>query len=329
MSGNKMALDALMACVAAIERTQHCTLEDRLAASDKARAAIAALQAEEVERLAAQAAPTEAEALRHLMGMGEAEIDAELLTSGIDPDDAVKRAVRAIDGALAIKAERRAIMYGDIVHNHVCAMRAAVVASHLESPEAGMRWIVNTLFGPGHLPDVDEAIELGGAQAMFDKEMAEHEAFRAAHPAPVAAQPSQAPVVQAVQTEVRFKYESMKPIDGYDAIYAEYATTFGRYPDDFMSKVVRQTKEDLFMWWGAHREKIRAGLVLLAAQEDASSGATTQAVRMLTREELNDVALSEQVGWGPGEYVEAVQLALLRVNAGRTIPADGKIGGAA
>lgn len=32
MSGNKMALDALMACVAAIERTQHCTLEDRLAA---------------------------------------------------------------------------------------------------------------------------------------------------------------------------------------------------------------------------------------------------------------------------------------------------------
>ena len=57
----------------------------------------------------------------------------------------------------------------------------------------------------------------------------------------VAAQPSQAPVVQAVpencgtgycsciecvvepeavQTEVRFKYESMKPIDGYDAIYA-------------------------------------------------------------------------------------------------------------
>jgi hypothetical protein len=50
---------------------------------------------------------------------------------------------------------------------------------------------------------------------------------------------------------------------------------------------------------------------------------------MLTREELDDVALSEQVGWGPGEYVEAVQLALLRVNAGRTIPADGVIGGAA
>ena len=90
---------------------------------------------------------------------------------------------------------------------------------------------------------------------------------------------------QAVRmlTEVRFCYESMKPIEDFDAIYAEYATTFCRYPDDFMAKVVRQTKEDLFMWWGAHREKIRAGLVLLAAQEDAN----------------------------------------------RTIPADGKIGGAA
>ena len=77
---------------------------------------------------------------------------------------------------------------------------------------------------------------------------------------------------QAVRmlTEVRFCYESMKPIEGFDAIYAEYATTFCRYPDDFMAKVVRQTKEDLFMWWGAHREKIRAGLVLLAAQEDAN-----------------------------------------------------------
>ena len=38
MSGNKMALDALMAApTSTIERTQHCTLEDRLAASDKAR----------------------------------------------------------------------------------------------------------------------------------------------------------------------------------------------------------------------------------------------------------------------------------------------------
>lgn len=86
--------------------------------------------------------------------------------------------------AEAAKSERRAITFGDIVHQQVLAMRAAVVAGHLESPEAGMRWIENTLRGPGHLPDVDEAMELGGAQALFDKEVAEHEAFRADHPAP-------------------------------------------------------------------------------------------------------------------------------------------------
>lgn len=53
----------------------------------------------------------------------------------------------------------------------------------------------------------------------------------------------------------------------------------------------------------------------------------TQAVRMLTREELNDVALSDQVGWEPGEYIEAVQRKFCAVNAGRAIPPDGKIGG--
>lgn len=259
--------------------------------------AVTALRAE-VERLA-QAAPTEAEALRHLMGMGEAEIDAELLTSGIDPDDAVKRAVRAIDGALAIKAERRAIEYGDIVHKQVVAMRAAVVAAKLESPEVGIQWIANTLFGPGHYPDIEAARELGGAQALFDKEMAEHEAFRAAHPAPVADQPSQAPVVQAMKatSEPLQRYTLRRPKDAADYMAKDSDGQWVKYDD------------------------LKA--------DRASSGATTQAVRMLTREELNDVALSEQVGWGPGEYVEAVQLALLRVNAGRTIPADGVIGGAA
>lgn len=84
----------------------------------------------------------------------------------------------------ATKSERRAITFGDIVAQHTMAMRAACVAWKLESAEAGMQWVANTLCGPGHLPDVDAAKELGGAQALFDKEMAEHEAFRAAHPAP-------------------------------------------------------------------------------------------------------------------------------------------------
>lgn len=86
--------------------------------------------------------------------------------------------------AEAAKSERRAITFGDIVHTQVLAMRAAVVDAKLNGPEAGMAWIKNTLEGPGHLPDIDEARALGGAQALWDKETAEHEAFRAAHPAP-------------------------------------------------------------------------------------------------------------------------------------------------
>lgn len=84
--------------------------------------------------------------------------------------------------AEAVKRERRAIEYGDIVHKQVLAMRAAVVAWQREGAEIGMQWIANTLAGPGHLPsDEDTAM---GAQPLFDKEVAEHEAFRVAHPAP-------------------------------------------------------------------------------------------------------------------------------------------------
>jgi hypothetical protein len=82
------------------------------------------------------------------------------------------------------KSERRAIVFGDIVHTQTLAMRAAVVDAKLNGPDAGMAWIENTLCGPGHLPDVEAAKSEGGAQCMFNREMAEHEAFRAAHPAP-------------------------------------------------------------------------------------------------------------------------------------------------
>lgn len=68
------------------------------------------------------------------------------------------------------KGIRREIMLSDVIHNHVTAMRAAVVAGHLESPDRGLQWIYNTLRGPGHLPDIDEALAMGGAQAMFDAE---------------------------------------------------------------------------------------------------------------------------------------------------------------
>lgn len=91
--------------------------------------------------------------------------------------------IAELEEALA-KEERRAITFGDIVHTQVMAMRAAVVAWQREDAAAGMKWISNTLCGPGHLPS-EEAIALG-AQALFDKETAEHEAFRAAHPGPAA-----------------------------------------------------------------------------------------------------------------------------------------------
>jgi hypothetical protein len=84
----------------------------------------------------------------------------------------------------AIKSERRAITFGDIVHQQVIAMRAAVVDAKLQGSDVGMAWIENTLCGPGHLPDIQAAKAEGGAQVMFNREMAEHEAFRAAHPAP-------------------------------------------------------------------------------------------------------------------------------------------------
>lgn len=86
--------------------------------------------------------------------------------------------------AEANKSEHRAITFGDIMHTQILAMRAAVVDAALNGPEAGMAWIENTLAGPGHLPDIDAARAEGGAQCMFNREQAEHEAFRAAHPAP-------------------------------------------------------------------------------------------------------------------------------------------------
>lgn len=80
-------------------------------------------------------------------------------------------------------------------------------------------------------------------------------------------------------------------------------------------------------WW-AECEAYSADQMHAYLDADRASSGAAQAVRVLTREELNDVALSEKVGWGPGEYVEAVQRKFAEVN-GLRIPADGKIGSAA
>lgn len=86
--------------------------------------------------------------------------------------------------AEAAKSERRAIVFGDALHRNILAMRAALADSHKHGPHHGMHWIVNTLAGPGQLPYADD-VALGG-QALFDKEVAEHESFRATHPGPAA-----------------------------------------------------------------------------------------------------------------------------------------------
>ena len=69
-----------------------------------------------------------------------------------------------------------------IITNHCIAMQAALIDQHHKGHEAGMVWIGNTLFGPGLIPDIGEALALSAtdpAQAWFDAKTAEHEAMRA------------------------------------------------------------------------------------------------------------------------------------------------------
>lgn len=106
--------------------------------------------------------------------------EVEILVGKVNAGSAQTRHAEAE----AAKSERRAIEFGDALHRNILAMRAALADCHRHGPSHGMHWIVNTLAGPGQLPDADD-VALGG-QALFDKEVAEHEAFRSANPGPVA-----------------------------------------------------------------------------------------------------------------------------------------------
>lgn len=76
----------------------------------------------------------------------------------------------------AARSERRARMFSGLMHNHILAMQAAVIDATLTGdPAIGLQWIKNTLFGPGHYPDVEIAKAMGGAQAYFDIETAKEE----------------------------------------------------------------------------------------------------------------------------------------------------------
>lgn len=75
----------------------------------------------------------------------------------------------------AAKSERRAVIFGNIVHNHVLAMQSALIDAELRGHREGLQWIYNTLEGPGHIPDIEAAKTMGGAQAYFDAETEKEE----------------------------------------------------------------------------------------------------------------------------------------------------------
>ena len=81
-------------------------------------------------------------------------------------------------------------LLNDIITNQCIAMQSALIDERHQDASAGMMWISNTLFGPGLIPDIGEAMALSKinpAQAWFDAKTAEHEAMRAKQDAAVGA----------------------------------------------------------------------------------------------------------------------------------------------
>ena len=64
-------------------------------------------------------------------------------------------------------------MLADMVNDLTCAMQSAWIEwKHGEGVDAGMRWIENTLCGPGLIPDEQDPYGTE-SQAWFDKHRAE------------------------------------------------------------------------------------------------------------------------------------------------------------
>lgn len=74
------------------------------------------------------------------------------------------------------KTRRSAAMISGMFGRNVMAMQAALIDKVLRGHHEGWDWIINTLEGPGLLPDLEAARKMGGAQAWFDAELAEEEA---------------------------------------------------------------------------------------------------------------------------------------------------------
>lgn len=89
----------------------------------------------------------------------------------------------------AAKSELRARMFGGIIHNHVLAMQCSIIEAHHKGHKEGLQWIFNTLWGPGHVPDIDAAIAMGGAQSYFYAETEKEEKRLAAIDAAMRGEP--------------------------------------------------------------------------------------------------------------------------------------------
>jgi hypothetical protein len=76
------------------------------------------------------------------------------------------------------RLERGAQSMSGVIDNHCIAMQAALIDAQERGLTHGLKWIWNTLAGPGLLPDFDAAKAMGGAQAWFDAKTAESEALK-------------------------------------------------------------------------------------------------------------------------------------------------------
>ena len=114
-------------------------------------------------------------------------------------NEAMKARVADIDKALgewrgnttlekAQAMQRHAQLQAQAYGRFIIGMQACIIdcAKSYEDDTlpSYMDWLVNTLAGPGLMPDMDEANELGGAQAFADKAHADLDAHYAKYPIP-------------------------------------------------------------------------------------------------------------------------------------------------
>ena len=81
----------------------------------------------------------------------------------LDGQVARNRALLAERDAARMRVKELDLLFG----RYLLAMKAAVIDEEQRGAEQGMRWIYNSLAGPGELPAEDEI----DAQAFFDREI--------------------------------------------------------------------------------------------------------------------------------------------------------------